>query len=446
MGGAGSAAGANGGTGGIGVAYATSGASVYYSGGGGGGKRVGTAGAAGVGGNGGGGGGSITAAGSDATPSTGGGGGGSAMPNGTTALKGGSGGSGIVIVRYALNSLDVTGCVRVQNPIASGTNIDMLRLSFDDNWGVRVNENYVGAGDIRYHTYAKFGGTEYNMLTYKGSCVGIGNTNPNAAYALDVGGSVHATGLATCDGGVVISNGASYGGVGRGIYMYSAGDTGFGIYMAGSGASQSLAGGTACASIDGRAAAHTRFRVTNGSTNGFIWENSGESCLMSLTADTGYLNVKGNVGIGKTASAAYALDVNGNVNLSGRVGVGKPPDGTLALDVSGVCRATDMYASSDARIKSEVRVIEGAMQKICRLRGVTFVKHRDANRTMGLIAQETREVAPEVVNEDPNTFLSINYGSLVGLLVEGLKEHQSEIDALKAKLDAFRDKVLKGVI
>ena len=104
------------------------------------------------------------------------------------------------------------------------------------------------------------------------------------------------------------------------------------------------------------------------------------------------------------------------------------------LDVAGVIRAADVYTTSDARIKREVRGIDDALDTIDRMRGVTFVKGDDASRTMGLIAQELRDVVPEAVTEDSRSFLSVNYGSLVALLVEGIKAQREEMRALKTRL------------
>jgi len=87
--------------GGVGVAVAITGSSVYYAGGGGGGTYSAAAGAGGAGGNGGGGaGGANQANGSAATANTGGGGGASGGTYNTTgSLSSGAGGSGVVIVR-----------------------------------------------------------------------------------------------------------------------------------------------------------------------------------------------------------------------------------------------------------------------------------------------------------------------------------------------------------
>jgi hypothetical protein len=51
---------------------------------------------------------------------------------------------------------------------------------------------------------------------------------------------------------------------------------------------------------------------------------------------------------------------------------------------------------------------------------------------MGLIAQEVELIIPEVVHTDETTTMkSIEYGSLVGLLVEAIKELNNKVDKLE---------------
>ena len=98
---------------------------------------------------------------------------------------------------------------------------------------------------------------------------------------------------------------------------------------------------------------------------------------------------------------------------------------TLALrDSSADITANDFVSTSDARLKREVRQIEGALAKILRVRGVTFERIDDplARRRIGLLAQEVQVVAPEAVLEDQDGYLSVTYGNLVALLIEAVRE------------------------
>ena len=80
--------------------------------------------------------------------------------------------------------------------------------------------------------------------------------------------------------------------------------------------------------------------------------------------------------------------------------------------------------SSDARLKANVKTIPNALEKVNALRGVTYTRTDLPNKDqvyMGLIAQETEKIIPEVVN-NKGQYKSIMYSNLVGVLVEAVKD------------------------
>ena len=128
---------------------------------------------------------------------------------------------------------------------------------------------------------------------------------------------------------------------------------------------------------------------------------------------------------------------------TGRVGINdSTPDYTL--DVSGNVSGISIYAShdiaaySDKRVKKDIETIEDALQKVNKLRGVTF-KRKDGKSDkvhMGVIAQEVQEVIPEVVTaKESDGHLSVSYGNMVGVLIEAVKELTAEVEELKSKLN-----------
>lgn len=100
---------------------------------------------------------------------------------------------------------------------------------------------------------------------------------------------------------------------------------------------------------------------------------------------------------------------------------------------------------SDESAKTNIVNLEGSLEKVLSLRGVSFswnsevVPNRAKNQSIaiGLIAQEVEKIVPEVVvtekieNKDLKT---VEYGNLVALLIEGMKEQQQQIEDLKQRV------------
>jgi hypothetical protein len=116
------------------------------------------------------------------------------------------------------------------------------------------------------------------------------------------------------------------------------------------------------------------------------------------------------------------------------------PSMRMDMDTSGnVTFAGDVTAFSDARLKTDVQVIDNAIEKVKQIRGVTFkrndeIDHNVGRKHTGVIAQEVLNVLPEVVSMSDTGMYNVAYGNMVGLLVEAIKEQQKEIDKLKKQI------------
>jgi hypothetical protein len=118
---------------------------------------------------------------------------------------------------------------------------------------------------------------------------------------------------------------------------------------------------------------------------------------------------------------------------------------TLTLDYLGNLTVTaNMTANSDARLKTDLVAIPDALAKISAIGGYTYRRtdlegstgSNDVHkRYAGVVAQEVREVLPEVVHEDADSgLLSVAYGNMAGLFVEGIKELRASVDALATRV------------
>ena len=164
------------------------------------------------------------------------------------------------------------------------------------------------------------------------------------------------------------------------------------------------------------------FQFNNEDDRGFWW------------GDTGHTQAQG----------AMALTTNGKLSVahSLRIGYGESdttiPGATHRLDVSGSILATnDITAFSDISLKSDIQTIPDAIDKILKIRGVTYVRNdlEDKSRKCGVIAQEVEEVLPEVVSTTEDGTKTVAYGNLVGLLIESIKELKTEIETLKKQIE-----------
>ena len=103
------------------------------------------------------------------------------------------------------------------------------------------------------------------------------------------------------------------------------------------------------------------------------------------------------------------------------------------INASGVVTATDFNSTSDAKLKTNIQVIDNPIEKIMKIDGVSFNWKATNKPSFGVIADNVQETLPDLVNnEDPKT---VNYNGLVGLLIEVVKNQQEQINELRGLLD-----------
>ena len=136
-------------------------------------------------------------------------------------------------------------------------------------------------------------------------------------------------------------------------------------------------------------------------------------------------------GTATTAGTANATNTANSFQMNALgVGVSNAVAGTIVA--SG-----NITAYSDARLKENVNVIPNSLEKVKSIRGVTFTRNDKEDSTKlytGVIAQEVLAVLPEVVFENADGIYSVDYGNMVGLLIEAIKDLSKEIDILKGNI------------
>ena len=190
------------------------------------------------------------------------------------------------------------------------------------------------------------------------------------------------------------------------------------------------------------AAAGTGISVS-ASTGGVTITNTG---VTSVTAGSG-ISVSastGGVTITNTSTGATITD-DTSTNATRYILFDDATSGTLSSvntsstkltynPSTGTASATVFSATSDERLKDEITIITDALVKIKQLRGINY-KWKDSGLSgTGLSAQDVQRVVPEAVVVAPNGDLSVAYGNLLGLLVEGMKDLAAQVEELKSKV------------
>ena len=176
--------------------------------------------------------------------------------------------------------------------------------------------------------------------------------------------------------------------------------------------------------------------MTQGGTTGSGSEAGALIQNVNSVAD-GYLLLHKYTSGGGTAGQIQLLE-SGRIVIDPSSGTSTATQNLGNFYVSGAIYATgNITAYSDVRLKEDIRIIDNAMDKIVQIGGYTFTREDldDGKRYAGVVAQEVQHVLPEVIEKDEDGMLSVAYGNLVALLIEGMKEQKKEIDDLKKRLD-----------
>lgn len=95
------------------------------------------------------------------------------------------------------------------------------------------------------------------------------------------------------------------------------------------------------------------------------------------------------------------------------------------------------------RWKSDIQPLRGALGKVERLQGVSYTYTANGKHDIGMIAEEVGRVVPEVVSYEDNgkDARGIDYARLTALLVEAVKQQQSQIQQEKSQIRRLEAKV-----
>jgi len=106
-----------------------------------------------------------------------------------------------------------------------------------------------------------------------------------------------------------------------------------------------------------------------------------------------------------------------------------PSSGTLSTTrVSAV----SLNLSSDRRLKDNIETVSDAGDVLSKLRGVSFDWKNTGESSFGVIAQELQQILPDLVQQDDDGYLTVQYLGLIAYLIESNKQLLNRIQALEA--------------
>ena len=182
--------------------------------------------------------------------------------------------------------------------------------------------------------------------------------------------------------------------------------------------------------------------VDNGSSAGHVrvWVPYG---LTGLSPDTDDLTANSLTTSGAAAAGSLTVD---SVVIDGTT-IGHTSDSDLMTLASGsLTVAGDVTISSDARLKSNIVALGPTLISLLQLEAKSYTMKNDAEQKqkIGLLAQEVQKVFPELVSEDNNGMLAVNYQALVPVLINALKEQEDNYNELEKSLEILEKEILKN--
>ena len=247
-----------------------------------------------------------------------------------------------------------------------------------------------------------------SFVEYRTGITSITNTTPSTSTA---------TGALVVAGGVGVGEKLYVGGnlfYNSSIY-YNGGDTTAGIY-----------------GIDEAyyVSNYTEFLLIRTRNGSGIWGYKENNTHGSLLFKTHYNS--------NTPTTRMTISSSGDVNVANLAGSGNR---VVYSDQYG--NLTN--SSSDSRLKEDVVNLSYGMNEIKTLRPVSFhwidKSKRGAQKEIGLIAQEVKDIIPEVVGENYDKTYSIDYPKLVSVLIKGMKEQQTVIETQSSQISTLQQTV-----
>ena len=143
--------------------------------------------------------------------------------------------------------------------------------------------------------------------------------------------------------------------------------------------------------------------------------------------------MKGDFTVKDGGSTAANATNKGNITADGIIKTVSTADN--AVDASkGTVKALSFNAVSDKRLKENI--VEYSPNKSILdlpIYSYNFISDEKKTKKIGCLAQDLKEICPEIVKEDDKGYLSIEENKIVYLLLDEIKKLKKRVDELEAR-------------
>ena len=103
----------------------------------------------------------------------------------------------------------------------------------------------------------------------------------------------------------------------------------------------------------------------------------------------------------------------------------------IALTANTVTINGDLTLASDMRLKTNIMSLGATMSKLLQIDGKSYTFKNSGKKSVGVLAQEIQEQFPDLVIERQDGMLTVNYQGLIPVLINALKEQNSELKKVR---------------
>lgn len=114
---------------------------------------------------------------------------------------------------------------------------------------------------------------------------------------------------------------------------------------------------------------------------------------------------------------------------------------SYTLDVVGTIRAASIITSSDARLKTNIKVVDNALSSLLWINGYTYTLKQDGTSQYWVLAQEIEKFFPYLVSTDASWYKAVNYNGLIAPMIQAIHELDAKVQAIEEKYTSNEQRI-----